>query len=71
MLTAFDLLMLFVLPFLWYYGIGEGKHSPSFLMKSELTLGLKGFGGDGGVKIGAAPDALSGFGVSNAVASTR
>ena len=39
-------------------------------MKSELTLGLKGFGGDGGVKIGAAPDALSGFGVSNAVAST-
>ena len=39
-------------------------------MKSELTLGLKGFGGDGGVKIGAAPEALSGFGVSNAVAST-
>lgn len=39
-------------------------------MKSELTLGLKGFGGDGAVKIGAAPDALSGFGVSNAVAST-
>ena len=39
-------------------------------MKSELTLGLKGFGGDGGVKIGAAPDALSGFGVSSAVAST-
>jgi thiol:disulfide interchange protein DsbD len=39
-------------------------------MKSELTLGLKGFGGDGGVKIGAAPDALSGFGVSNAVAWT-
>jgi thiol:disulfide interchange protein DsbD len=39
-------------------------------MKSQLTLGLKGFGGDGVVKIGAAPDALSGFGVSNAVAST-
>ncbi|WP_431101409.1 protein-disulfide reductase DsbD [Roseateles noduli] len=39
-------------------------------MKSQLTLGLKGFGGDGAVKIGAAPDALSGFGVSSAVAST-
>ncbi len=39
-------------------------------MKSLLTLGLKGFGGDGAVQIGAAPDALSGFGVSNAVAST-
>ncbi|MBO9689350.1 MAG: protein-disulfide reductase DsbD [Mitsuaria chitosanitabida] len=38
-------------------------------MKSELTLGLKGFGGDGAVKIGAAPDALSGFGVSSAVAA--
>lgn len=39
-------------------------------MKSELTLGLKGFGGDGAVKIGAAPDALSGFGLAQAVAST-
>ncbi len=38
-------------------------------MKSELTLGLKGFGGDGAVKIGAAPDALSGFGLAQAVAS--
>ncbi len=39
-------------------------------MKSQLTLGLKGFGGDGEVNIGAAPDALSGFGLANAVAST-
>ena len=39
-------------------------------MKSQLTLGLKGFGGDGAVKIGAAPDALSGFGIANAVAAT-
>ncbi len=39
-------------------------------MKSQLTLGLKGFGGDGAVTVGAAPDALSGFGVANAVAST-
>ncbi|MDH0864800.1 protein-disulfide reductase DsbD [Mitsuaria sp. GD03876] len=39
-------------------------------MKSQLTLGLKGFGGDGAIQIGAAPEALSGFGVSNAVAST-
>ena len=39
-------------------------------MKSELTLGLKGFGGDGAVKIGAAPDALSGFGLAQAVAAT-
>ena len=39
-------------------------------MKSELSLGLKGFGGDGAVKIGAAPDALSGFGLASAVAST-
>lgn len=39
-------------------------------MKSQLTLGLKGFGGNGEVKIGAAPEALSGFGLANAVAST-
>ncbi|WP_431264847.1 protein-disulfide reductase DsbD domain-containing protein [Roseateles chitinivorans] len=39
-------------------------------MKSQLTLGLKGFGGDGAVKVGAAPDALSGFGIANAVAAT-
>ena len=45
----------------------KGLCSPP--MKSQLTLGLKGFGGDGAVTIGAAPDALSGFGVSNAVAS--
>ncbi|RZI57703.1 MAG: protein-disulfide reductase DsbD [Rubrivivax sp.] len=38
-------------------------------MKSQLTLGLKGFGGDGAVRIGAAPEALSGFGVSNAVST--
>lgn len=40
-------------------------------MTSELVLGLKGFGGDGAVKIAAAADAMSGFGVSNAVASPQ
>ncbi|OWQ90488.1 protein-disulfide reductase DsbD [Roseateles aquatilis] len=39
-------------------------------MTSELTLGLRGFGGDGAVKIAAATDAMSGFGLSSAVAST-
>ncbi|UXH78954.1 protein-disulfide reductase DsbD [Roseateles amylovorans] len=39
-------------------------------MASELELGLRGFGGDGAIRISAAKDAMSGFGLSNAVASS-
>lgn len=39
-------------------------------MTSELMLGLRGFGGDGAVKIAVAADAMSGFGLSKAVAAT-
>jgi thiol:disulfide interchange protein DsbD len=36
-------------------------------MSSELVLGLRGFGGDGSVKVSAAADAMSGFGLAKAV----
>jgi thioredoxin:protein disulfide reductase len=38
-------------------------------LSSDVMLGLRGFGGDGAVKISAAKNAMSGFGLANAVAS--
>ncbi|OWQ83519.1 protein-disulfide reductase DsbD [Roseateles terrae] len=39
-------------------------------LTSDVMLGLKGFGGDGSVKISASKNAMSGFGLANAVAAT-
>jgi len=39
-------------------------------LTSDVELGLRGFGGDGAVKISASKNAMSGFGLANAVAAT-
>lgn len=39
-------------------------------MSSDVLLGLRGFGGDGSVKISAAKNAMSGFGLAEAVAAS-
>ncbi|SEL50884.1 thiol:disulfide interchange protein DsbD [Roseateles sp. YR242] len=39
-------------------------------LTSDVVLGLRGFGGDGSVKISASKNAMSGFGLSQAVAAT-
>ncbi len=39
-------------------------------LSSDLLLGLRGFGGDGSVKIAAAKNAMSGFGLAEAVAAS-
>lgn len=40
-------------------------------LSSDLMLGLRGFGGDGSVKISAAKNAMSGFGLAEAVAAAQ
>lgn len=39
-------------------------------LTSDVMLGLRGFGGDGSVKISASKNAMSGFGLANAVAAS-